>query len=210
MKRHGPLGSGPGAGNRLRVDGHHLHIRSDAGRATPSTSASESPLSPTTPALPPASTLSAATSAWSPSPPPWSPSSSALTPALKSSSASNAPTPPTAAPLRIVIEPTATRRKCIARLGDRELCRSAWPFVMSARLLVQEGYSSDTLVEVWRPNTDAWAMRGRLGAVAATVIDGETASRRAKNGVPVRFPRIAATSVPVDIAHDVLADEAGQ
>jgi hypothetical protein len=82
--------------------------------------------------------------------------------------------------------------------------------VMSARLLVQEGYPSDTLVEVWRPNTDAWAMRGRLGGVAATVIDGEKAPRCAKNGVPVRIPGIAATSVPVGMAHDVLADEAGQ
>jgi hypothetical protein len=34
---------------------------------------------------------------------------------------------------------------------------------------------------MWRPNTDEWALRGRLGAVAATVIDGETAPRRAKN-----------------------------
>ena len=39
---------------------------------------------------------------------------------------------------------------------------------------------------LWRPNTGEWATRGRLGAVAAIVIDGETASRRAKNGSPVR------------------------
>ena len=56
-----------------------------------------------------------------------------------------------ASSLRIMIEPTASRRKWIARLGDRELCRSAWPLVMSARLLVQEGYPSDTLVEVGGP-----------------------------------------------------------
>ena len=31
-------------------------------------------------------------------------------------------------------------------------------------------------------------MRGRLAAVAATVIDGETASRCAKNGSPARDP----------------------
>jgi hypothetical protein len=40
--------------------------------------------------------------------------------------------------------------------------------------------------ELWRLNTSEWAMRGRLGAVSAIVIDGETASRRAKNGPPAR------------------------
>jgi len=37
---------------------------------------------------------------------------------------------------------------------------------------------------MWRPNTDESALQGRLGAVAATVIDGETASRCAKKGAP--------------------------
>ena len=82
--------------------------------------------------------------------------------------------------------PTASRKKWTARLNDRVLCVSAWPFVMSARLLLAEGYPADALIEMWRPNTDEWALRGRLGAVAATVIDGETASCRAKNGPPVR------------------------
>jgi hypothetical protein len=36
-----------------------------------------------------------------------------------------------AAPLRIVIEPTASGRKWTARLGDRVLCVSVWPFVKS-------------------------------------------------------------------------------
>jgi hypothetical protein len=40
--------------------------------------------------------------------------------------------------------------------------------------------------ELWRLNTGEWALRGRLGAVAATVIDGETTSRRAKNGSQAR------------------------
>ncbi len=89
-----------------------------------------------------------------------------------------------AAPLRIVIVPTASRKKWTARLDDRVLCVSAWPFVMSSRLLLAEGYPADAMVEMWRPNSDAWALRGRLGAVAATVIDGETT----KNGAPSRFP----------------------
>ena len=92
------------------------------------------------------------------------------------------------APIRIVIEPTASRRKWTARLGDRVLCVSAWPFVKSARLLLDEGHPADAVIEMWRPNTDEWALRGRLGAVAATVIDGETASRGAKNGSPARDP----------------------
>ena len=54
---------------------------------------------------------------------------------------------------------------------------TAWPFVKSARLLSAEGHPADAVIEMWRPDTDEWVLRGRLGAVAATVIDGETASR---------------------------------
>jgi hypothetical protein len=90
------------------------------------------------------------------------------------------------APLRLVIEPTASGRKWTARLGDRVLCVSASPFVRSARLLLDEGYPADAVIEMWRPNTEEWALRGRLGAVAAAVIDGKPASRRAKNGSPAR------------------------
>jgi hypothetical protein len=85
--------------------------------------------------------------------------------------------PPSAAPLRIVIDPTVSGRKWIARLGDRVLCRCTSPFITSARLLLVEGHPADAVIEMWRPNTDAWALRGHLGAVAATIIDGETASR---------------------------------
>ena len=90
--------------------------------------------------------------------------------------------------LRIIIEPTRSGRKWVARLGDRVLCAAAAPFVKSARLLLAEGYPAETLIEMWRPNTAEWALRGRLGAVAATVIDGETAPRCAKDRVPSCFP----------------------
>jgi hypothetical protein len=90
------------------------------------------------------------------------------------------------APLRIVVEATASHRKWTARLRDRVLCTSVWPFVKSARLLLAEGHPADTVIEIWRPNTDEWAMRGRLGTVAATVIDGEAGSRGAKNWPPAR------------------------
>jgi len=108
-------------------------------------------------------------------------------PALDEHASQITPVKPTAA-VQIVISPTPSGRKWIALLDQRVLCVSAWPFVKSARLLLAEGYPADTMVEMWRPNADEWALRGRLGAVAATVIDGETAPRSAKNGVPSRFP----------------------
>jgi len=40
------------------------------------------------------------------------------------------------------------------------------------------------------------AMRGHLGVVAATVIDGEKASRHANNGLPVRDPAQDSTEHP--------------
>jgi hypothetical protein len=85
-------------------------------------------------------------------------------------------------PLRILIEPTGSGRKWIARLGDRVLCVSASPFVKSARFLMTEGLPAATVIEMWRPNTDEAALHGRLGMIAATVIDGETTSHGAKNG----------------------------
>jgi len=94
-----------------------------------------------------------------------------------------------------VIEPTASGQKWIARLGTRVLRVTAWPFVMSARLLLGEGHPADAVIELWRPKSTEWALRGRLGAVATTVIDGETASRCAKNEVSIRFPRMAATTL---------------
>jgi hypothetical protein len=81
-----------------------------------------------------------------------------------------------AAPLRIVIEPTTSGRKWTARFNDRLLSRSALPFVMSARVLLAEGYPADTMVELWRPNTDEWALRGRLANIATTLMDGESSA----------------------------------
>jgi hypothetical protein len=78
-----------------------------------------------------------------------------------------------AAALRIVIKPTLNGRKWIARLGDQILCVSVSPFVMSARALITAGYPADSVIEMWRPNTDEWALRGRLEVVAATRLEGE-------------------------------------
>jgi hypothetical protein len=91
-----------------------------------------------------------------------------------------------AAPLKIVIERTASGREWTARVGDRALYVTAWPFVKSAHLLLAEVYPAGAVIEMWRPNTDEWALRGHLGVVAAPIIDGESASRSAENGPPAR------------------------
>jgi hypothetical protein len=107
-----------------------------------------------------------------------------------------------AAALRIVIKPTLNGRKWIARLGDKILCVSTSPFVMSARVLITAGYPADTVIEMWRPNTDEWALRGRLEVVAGTRLEGEAeevsqkASRRARNESPVRDLEPEATKQP--------------
>lgn len=90
--------------------------------------------------------------------------------------------------LQVVVSPTASGRKWRATLDGYALCVSASPFIKSARILIAKGFDPNCTIEMWRPRTDAWSLRGKLGAVAATVIDGETASRRAKNGALVRFP----------------------
>jgi hypothetical protein len=87
--------------------------------------------------------------------------------------------------LRIIVEPTASGRKWIARRGERVLCIAAAPFIQSARILLSEKYHPDAVIEMWRANTKEWALRGRIGAVAATLMDGETVAR-AKNGSPAR------------------------
>ena len=93
---------------------------------------------------------------------------------------------PLADVLRIIIEPTKSGRKWIVRLDNRIVCVSAWPFVKSARRLLAEGHPAEAVFEMWRPGDDAFSLRGKLGAVAATVMDGERAMQCAKNGLPVR------------------------
>jgi hypothetical protein len=75
--------------------------------------------------------------------------------------------------LRIFVEPTPSGRKWRAWLDDRLIVISSWPFVMSARLLVGEGYPMDSKIEMWRLDAASCALRGRLGTVARTLIDGE-------------------------------------
>jgi hypothetical protein len=75
------------------------------------------------------------------------------------------------------------------------LCRSAWPFVMSPRLLLAEGCRAVAVIETWRADTDAWSLGGKPRAVAGTFLDGESNGARAKNGTPVCFLGTAATTL---------------
>jgi hypothetical protein len=95
--------------------------------------------------------------------------------------------------IRIVITPTPSGRKWRASLDGETLCVSASPLVTSARLLIAKGIDPNRAIEMWHQHADAWALRGQLGAVAATLIDGEKATRPAKNGSLIRIPGMAAT-----------------
>jgi hypothetical protein len=66
----------------------------------------------------------------------------------------------------------------------------------AADLLLAEGHPADTTIEMWRPGASQWALRGRLGAVAATVIHGEKGSSCAKNGSPVSVQPASAVLAP--------------
>ena len=93
-----------------------------------------------------------------------------------------------AAPIRIVVAPTASGRKWVSSLNDKTLCISASPLVMASRLLIAQRFDPNSIIEMWHHHADAWALRGRLGAVAAVIIDGEKKpTQPAKNGPPIRF-----------------------
>jgi len=102
---------------------------------------------------------------------------------------------PQAAAIRIIIAPTLSGRKWRASLDGETLCVSASPMVASARILIAKGHDPSSIVELWHQHVAAWALRGQLGEVAATLLDGETAKCLAKNGVAVSFRRAAATTL---------------
>jgi hypothetical protein len=86
------------------------------------------------------------------------------------------------------------RGKWRATFHGQTLCTAAAPMVKAARILSAKGYDPSSIIEMWHDQTDTWSLRGQLGAVAATLLDGETATRPAKNGPLARFPRAAAIS----------------
>jgi hypothetical protein len=88
---------------------------------------------------------------------------------------------PQAAAFRITIAPMA-RGKWQVTYNDKPLCIAAAPMVKAARILIEQAFDPNLTLEMWHANATAWALRGRLGAVALTVLDGERAAqRRAKN-----------------------------
>jgi hypothetical protein len=98
-----------------------------------------------------------------------------------------------AGPIRIDVAPTA-HGKWRAAFNGETLCTTAAPMVKAARILIAKSYDPSCIIEMWHQNAEAWVLRGQLGAVATTLLDGETAARPAKNGPPARFPRAAAFS----------------
>ena len=97
-------------------------------------------------------------------------------------------------PLQIWITTTASGRKWRASLDGKTLCVSASPLIKSARILIAKGVDPDRTIEMWHRRANSWALRGQLGKVAATRIDGETATRPAKNRAPVDFLGMASTA----------------
>ena len=80
---------------------------------------------------------------------------------------------------------------------------TARPFVKSARLLSAKGHPADAVIEMWRPNTDAWALRGHLDSVAAKVSppavgQRSTASRLADERLDVPRHEVGLARLPTD------------
>jgi hypothetical protein len=102
---------------------------------------------------------------------------------------------PQAAAISIIVTPTLSGRKWLATFEGAVLCTSSSPLVMSARILLARAFDPARTVEMWHANATAWALRGRLGPVAATLIDGEKATPPAKNRVLARFPATLAVQL---------------
>ena len=77
-------------------------------------------------------------------------------------------------PLRLVVEPVGSG-KWRASLDSKVLCTSPSPLVIAARILIGKGVDPACIIEVWHQGSDAWALRGQLGPVAAVRLDGERA-----------------------------------
>ena len=88
--------------------------------------------------------------------------------------------------LRIIVEPTGSGRKWIARLGERVLCVAAAPFIQSVRILLSEGYHPDAVIEMWRPGAQGMgAPRSHRRSCSYPHGRGDPVAS-AKNGSPAR------------------------
>ena len=99
-----------------------------------------------------------------------------------------------AAAIRIEIAPTA-HAKWRATFNGETLCIVAAPMVKAARILIGRGHDPACIVELWHIDAAEWALRGKLGAVAEVILDGERMAQRcARNRPPVRSVRKPAVS----------------
>jgi hypothetical protein len=97
--------------------------------------------------------------------------------------------------LQIFVSPTLRGRKWRATLASRTVCIATAPLITSARILISEGADPNCIIEMWHVGALTWALRGELGGVAATLMDGETASGAAKKRRSVRFLEVGATTL---------------
>jgi hypothetical protein len=89
--------------------------------------------------------------------------------------------------LQVFVSLSPSRRKWRADFNGKTLCISTSPLIKSARILIAQGFDPDCMIETVRAGDKSRLLRGRLGVVAATVIDGEKVVHSAKKRVPVRF-----------------------
>jgi hypothetical protein len=91
---------------------------------------------------------------------------------------------PLASPIRIDVARMG-HGKWRATLNGRTLCTAAAPMVQAARILIVNGVDSSSVIEMWHQHADAWALRGKLSAVAATILDGERKAQRHTRNRPL-------------------------
>jgi hypothetical protein len=71
--------------------------------------------------------------------------------------------------IAIILEPVDRHGRSKASLPDGTMLvkSSRQPFLEAARALMAAGHSPNSWLEGWRPGSSTWALRARLGIVAA-------------------------------------------
>lgn len=74
-------------------------------------------------------------------------------------------------------------------INGEEICKpTTWPFISAARALLKRGVDPNSQFEMWHIGAETWALRGRLGEVAAVRAQGErTPPQSARNRPLPRF-----------------------
>jgi hypothetical protein len=74
--------------------------------------------------------------------------------------------------LRLTIIPDGNGR-WRAYLAGELISHASSPFIHSARILLSRGHHELAVLELWHRGAEHWALRGRLGEVAAHRMEGE-------------------------------------